>query len=255
VGLGGPAGRAAGQNLSSSLAWGFGLGLFGLIIAGSGRSFVEQLGKSPDFARLLATVFPGIDIGTVGGFLQLVFVEFGFILVGLAASTLVASWAADETSGRLEMLLAAPLARRRWVFSGGLGVLAGILVIMILTEAGIAIGASITGGDVATPMIGTLSLGLYALALAGIGIGIGGVIGTEVAAPAVALLTIITWFVDIIAPALGLPDVAHQLALTAHYGQPMLGHWDPVGIVASIVIAVGGVGIGAWGFARRDLKL
>ena len=75
VGLRGPAARSAGENLPSSLAWGIGLGLFGLLIAGSGRSFVEQLGKSPEFARLLATVFPGIDIATVGGFLQLLFVE------------------------------------------------------------------------------------------------------------------------------------------------------------------------------------
>jgi hypothetical protein len=34
----------------------------------------------------------------------------------------------------------------------------------------------------------------------------------------------------------------------------MLGQWDVVGIVASVVIAVGGVLLGAWGFARRDLR-
>lgn len=254
VGLRGPAGRAAGENLPAALAWGIGLGFYGLIIAGSGRSFVEQLGNSPDFARLLATVFPGIDIGTVGGFLQLVFVEFGLILAGLAAATLVATWAADETSGRLELLLATPLARARWVVSGGLGVFAGIVLFVVLAAAGIAIGAVITGGDVVTPVIGTVSLGLYAVALAGIGFAVGGVIGTRFAAPAVALLTILIWFIDILAPALNLPDAIHELALTAHYGQPMLANWDPVGIVASLVLAVGGLGVGAWGFTRRDLR-
>jgi ABC-2 type transport system permease protein len=53
---------------------------------------------------------------------------------------------------------------------------------------------------------------------------------------------------------LDLPDAVHELALTAHFGQPMLGNWDPVGIVVSLVLAVGGVGLGAWGFARRDLR-
>jgi uncharacterized protein (TIGR03382 family) len=33
----------------------------------------------------------------------------------------------------------------------------------------------------------------------------------------------------------------------------MLGDWDPVGIVTSIVLAVGGVALGALGFRRRDL--
>jgi ABC-2 type transport system permease protein len=254
LGLRGPAGRAAGENLPSSLAWGLGIGLFGLVIAGSGGSFVEQLDKSPDLARLLASIFPGIDVGSPGGFLQLVFVEFGLILAGLAAATLVAGWASDETSGRLELLLATPLARVRWVVAGGLGVVAGIVVIIVLAAVGIAIGAMITGGDLATPVLGTLSLGLYALAMAGIGIAIGGVVGTGVAGPAVAVLTILTWFIDIIAPALDLPDAVHQLALTAHFGLPMLGQWDPVGIIASLVLAAGGVSLGAWGLARRDLR-
>jgi ABC-2 type transport system permease protein len=253
VGLGGPTGRTAGQTLPSSLAWGIGLGLFGLIIAGSGSSFVEQLGKSPDFQRLLATAFPGADIGSVGGFLQLIFLDFGLILAGLAAATLVASWASDETSGRLELLLATPLARARWVVGGGLGLFVAIGVIMVVTIAGIAIGASITGGNIATPILGTFALGLYALAMAGVGIAIGGVFGTGYAGPAVALLTVATWFLGIIAPALKLPDLARELALTAHYGQPMLGIWDPVGIVASLVLAFGGIAIGAWGFKRRDL--
>jgi ABC-2 type transport system permease protein len=224
------------------------------MIAGSGRSFVDQLGKSPEFASLLATVFPNIDIGSVGGFLQLVFVEFGFILAGLAAATLVASWASDETSGRLEMLLATPLTRRRWVTSGGLGVFVGIVLVTALAVVGVASGAMITGGDIVTPVVGTLSLGLFALAMAGVGIAIGGVLGSGYAAPAVAILTILIWFVDIIAPPLGLPDALHELALTAHFGLPMLGQWDAVGIVASIALGLGGVAIGAWGFGRRDVQ-
>jgi hypothetical protein len=35
---------------------------------------------------------------------------------------------------------------------------------------------------------------------------------------------------------------------------PMLGQWDPAGIVASVVLAFGGVAVGAWGFARRDIR-
>ena len=254
VGLRRPAGRTFGHVLPSALAWGLGLGFFGLAIAGSGRSFVEQLANAPDFHRLLASIFPGADIASVGGFLQLLFVDFGMILAGLAAATLVAGWASDETSGRLEMLLAAPLGRRRWAVSGGIGILGGIVVIMVVTVAGIGIGASLTGGDIVTPMVGTLALGLYAAAMAGVGVAVGGVVGTGAAGPAVALLTVITWFDGIIAPALGLPDIVRDLALTTHYGQPMLGVWDPVGIVASVVLAVGGVAVGAWGFQRRDLR-
>ena len=253
VGLRGPTGRAIGQNLPSSIAWGLGIGLFGLAIAGSGSSFIEQLGKATDFVKLLNTVFPGFDIRSVGGFLQLLFIEFGMILAGLAAATLVAVWASDETSGRLEFLLATPLSRTRWATSGGAAVMVGVVVFTVLTMLGIAIGALLAGSEIVTPVVGALVLGLYAAALGGIGIAVGGLFGTNYAGPFVAVFTIVTWFVGIIGPALRLPDIFREIALTSHYGFTMLGHWDAVGVVASIVIAVGGVAIGAWGFARRDL--
>jgi hypothetical protein len=53
---------------------------------------------------------------------------------------------------------------------------------------------------------------------------------------------------------LGVPDAVHQLALSSHMGQPMLGSWDVVGIVACGVLAAGGTALGTWGFARRDLR-
>jgi polyether ionophore transport system permease protein len=254
VGLQGPTGRAIGQNLPSSIAWGIGIGLFGLAIAGSGKSFIDELGKATDFVTLLNQVFPGFDIRSVGGFLQLLFVEFGMILAGLAAATLVAVWASDETSGRLEFLLATPLSRTRWVTSGGVAAFVGVLVFTVVTMIGIGVGASIAGSEIATPVTGTLVLGLYAAALVGIGIAVGGAIGTSYAGPFVAIFTIVTWFIGIIGPALNLPDIVHELALTSHYGFTMLGQWDLVGVGASIILAVGGVFVGAWGFRRRDLR-
>ena len=254
VGLHGPVGRAIGQNLPASIAWGLGIGLFGLAIAGSGNSFVQELGKATDFVKLLNTVFPGFDIRSVGGFLQLLFVEFGMILAGLAAATLVAAWASDETSGRLEFLLATPLSRMRWAASGGIAVMVGVVVVTVLTMIGIAIGAALADSEIVTPVAGTLVLGLYAAALGGIGVAVGGVFGTNYAGPFVAIFTIVTWFIGIIGPALRLPDIFHELALTSHYGFTMLGQWDPVGVIASAALAVGGILLGAWGFRRRDLR-
>jgi ABC-2 type transport system permease protein len=254
VGLHGPADRTFGSLLPTALAWGIGIGLFGLLIAGSGQSFIDQLSDAPQFMELLRTIFPGSDIATVGGFLQLLVVEFGLVLVGLAAATLVGGWASDETSGRLEFLLATPLSRWRWVTGGGFGILGAIVVVVILAAIGIALGAAMVGGDLGMPVAGTLVLGLFAVAMAGVGVAIGGVFGSRLAGPLVAVLVIVTWFLDILAPALNLPDVVHELALTSHYGQPMLGRWDAAGIVTSLAIGIAGVLVGAWGFRRRDLQ-
>ena len=122
-----------------------------------------------------------------------------------------------------------------------------------LLAAGLAIGAIIAGGDVATPVLGSLVVGIYAAALAGIGLAVGGVFGVSIVGEVVGGLVIVTFLVDLVVPALHWPDWVHQLALTSHFGQPMVGIWDPVGIIASLVIAVGGLAIGAWGMSRRDV--
>ena len=46
----------------------------------------------------------------------------------------------------------------------------------------------------------------------------------------------------------------HQLALTSHLGQPMVGVWDGAGMVLCAALALGGLALGAWGIARRDVQ-
>lgn len=254
-GLGGPFTRSIAQNLNASIAWGLGIGIFGLLIAGASGSFVEQLQSSADFMRLLNTIFPNINFANVGGFLQLLFIELGIVLIGLAAVTLVAGWASDETSGRLEILLSSPLSRIRWATSGAGGVLVDMALIVVLTAVGIGIGGAIAAaGDLLTPLVGTLVLFFYGAALIGIGLAIGGLLGTRLAAPLTAVVVLATWFIQLLGPLLKLPDFIQQLALTNHLGQPLVGVWDWGGMATLTVIAVAGIALGAWGFRRRDLR-
>jgi ABC-2 type transport system permease protein len=254
VGLRGPTSRAIGHNLGAAIAWGVGIGIFGLLLAGASGSFTDTLNNSPDFSNLLKTIFPNVDFSGVGGFLQLLFIEIGIVLIGLAAATLASGWASDETSGRLEFLLATPLSRIRWAGNTAIGVLVDMALVVVLTAIGIAIGGATAGGDLLTPLTGTFVLFAYGAALIGIGVAVGGLWATRLAAPVVALVVLLTWLLQILGPLFNLPDFVQQLALTNHYGQPMVGVWDWGGIALSLGIAVVGVVIGAWGFKRRDLK-
>jgi ABC-2 type transport system permease protein len=215
---------------------------------------MDQLRNSPDFMHLLETVFPNVDYASPGGFLQLLFVEFGVILAGLAAATFVAGWASDETSGRLEMVLAAPLARIRWALAGGTGMLVNVAIFVAFTAVGIGLGVASTGSDPVTPLVGSLVLALYAAAVVGIGLAVGGLLGARFAAPVVVVFVIVTWFIQLVGPVLNLPTLVRQLALTSHFGQPMVGVWDPGGIVLALAITAAGIALGAWSFARRDLQ-
>ncbi|MEW5992265.1 MAG: ABC transporter permease subunit [Chloroflexota bacterium] len=255
LGLNGPAGRSFGDRLPLAVWWGIGIGLMGFIFGAASLSLANALEQlSPETRQIWATIFPNIDLTGAGAFLQLAFVTFGLILAGFAASTLVNGWAADETGGRLELLLTTPMSRTRWAAAGGLGLMAAIGVMTLIIALGIGIGSSIAGGDVVTPILGSLVLGLYAAALAGIGLAVGGLVRTSIAGEVVAGIVIATFLLDILAPALKWPDWVHDLALSAHLGQPMIGTWDLPGMIALGVVAVAGVVLAGVGIARRDVE-
>jgi ABC-2 type transport system permease protein len=252
LGVRGPTTRAFGEQLPRALSWGIGLGLVGVLYASLSGVLADQIGTSPAFEETLGALFPGVDLASVGGWLQL-YAELLYIVAGFAAATLVAKWASDETEGRLETILSTPLARSAWVVTGGISAVVGVAVMTILFAAGVGLGAAAGGLEAQDAILGCAALGLYAAAIVGIGVAVGGLWRTSLAAEIAALVVVATYLLDLLAPPLGLPDVVHQLALTAHLGQPMVGQWDPVGVVACLVIAVAGIGVGAWGIRRRDI--
>jgi ABC-2 type transport system permease protein len=252
MGVHGPTTRAFGEQLPRALAWGIGLGVIGVMFASFSGILADQVAGISGIQDTIGTLFPGVDLDTVGGWFQL-YAEILFIAAGFAGATLVSKWASDEDDGRVEAILTAPMTRARWVISGGVAALVGVCVMTVLFAAGIAIGAAAGGIGAGDALVGCAALGLFAAAVVGIGFAVGGVWRTSLAAEIAALYVIVTYLLGLVAPALQLPDWVANLALTSHYGQPMVGDWDVSGVIASIIIAVGGILIGAWGMTRRDI--
>jgi ABC-2 type transport system permease protein len=252
LGVHGPTARAFGDQLPRALSWGIGLGLVGILYASLAGSLADQIASSSGILDAFAKLFPGADFGSTGGWMQF-YAELLYIAAGFAAATFVSKWASDEGDGRLEMVLSTPMARARWVVAGGIAALLAAVVTTVLFAAGIGLGSAVGGLASGDAMLGSVSLGLYAAAIVGIGVAVGGVWRTSIAAEIAALVVVATYLLDLVAPPLNLPDWLHQLALTAHFGKPMMGEWDMVGVVACLAIAVGGILLGAWGMARRDV--
>jgi ABC-2 type transport system permease protein len=253
AGVGGPLRRQLADRTSVAIAWGLGVGLYASLIAASAPALSDTLTELPQMADLIKTVYPNIDLGEPSGILQLAFFGFAALLIGLAAASFVAAWADDETGGRLAMVMAAPVARARWVLMSGLGVMAAIGVTVIVLGVVVALAVASLGGDVATPVIGIAILGLSAAGFAGIGLAAGGLLRAALAAPVTAAVVIATFLLDTLGTALDLPDFVLDLSIYRHLGQPMVGTYEPAGIAASAILAVGGLALGAWGLQRRDL--
>jgi ABC-2 type transport system permease protein len=252
LGVRGPVSRAFGEQLPRALAWGFGMGVMGALLASLAGGFAKQLGGEAGLMTTFSTIFPGYDFATAGGWLQLYVVLF-YVAAGFAGATFVSKWASDETDGRLEEILSVPLSRARWVVAGGVAAILAVVLATVVVALGIGLGASAGGATAGDAMVGTASLGLFAIAIVGVGVAIGGLWRTSLAAEIAAVVVVATYLIDLLAPALKLPDWFHQLALTAHFGQPMLGQWDVAGVVACLVVGIGGILLGAWGLGRRDV--
>jgi ABC-2 type transport system permease protein len=253
--LSGPFTRALGERLPASVSWGGALALFGAIIGGSVDEFVRTLSSIPELVDLISRVFPDADILSAGGFLQLAFFSEAILFVGIATSTLVGGWASDEGDRRLELLLAAPITRAGWAVRSSLAVMVGIAVVTAIMVAGVLAGTATQAAsrDLLALGAGVAVLGLYAMAIAGIGLAVGGLIRPSLAAPA-ALITALTFFLwELIGTIAQFPDEVLDLALQRHLGQPILGQFDWPGMAACAVLAIGGIALCAFGMRRRDI--
>ena len=249
----GPFARSFAERLPAALAWGAALGLYGLMLATSADEFAAQLALIPQIVEMIQRIYPNADLFSTGGFLQLAFFGSGLLFVGLAAAAFVAGWASEEGERRLEVVLGAPLSRARWAIESGLGVLGAVAVLTLLTALGVAIGAGVQGSAVARPTIGVLVIGVYAGALCGVGLAVGGLVRPSLAGPVTVGLSLGFYLFELIGSILRLPDQVLDLALNRHLGQPIIGTFDGPGLVACAVLAIGGLAVCAIGLRRRDI--
>jgi ABC-2 type transport system permease protein len=253
AGIGGPFSRQLSDRAGIAIAWGVGTGLYGMLIVASAEAFSEMIRSLPQIGALLQTIYPGLDLTEPSALLQLTFFAFGSFIISLAGASFLAGWASDEGRRRLEVVLSTPRSRASWAFWSAVGVLAaiGVMVAVIGILTGIAVATQ--GGDVIGPMAGCAVLGLASAAFAGIGLAVGGLVRTSLAAGVTAFLVIATFLIDTLGAALKLPEWVLDLSLYRHLGQPMAGSFDPVGLVAATVMVVGGLAVCTFGMTRRDI--
>ena len=253
AGIAGPFSRQLADRFGIALAWGVGIGAYGILIVASADAFGKMISSVPTLTAVIEAVYPGLDLTQPSALLQLTFFSFGSFILGLAGASFLAGWAGDEGRRRLEVVLSTPRSRASWAVRSGLGVLAaiGVVTVTIAVMIGIAIGSQ--GRDVVTPVVGVGILGLASAAFASVGLAAGGLFRLSWAAGVTAFLVIATLLIDTLGAALKLPDVILELSLYKHLGQPIAGIFDPVGIVVAVVMVVGGVAICAFGLTRRDI--
>jgi putative exporter of polyketide antibiotics len=247
--------RSFAERLSAALAFGLGIGAFAFFVTLAADEFASVLDSLPQFADLLAAFFPGVDLRTAAGVLELLFVTFASLLLGLGAASIAHGTGADERDGRLEIVGAVPLSRVGLALRAGIGAYLAILAMALVIAAFVAFGTLVRGEDPSRPVAGSLVLGLYGMALVGIGLAVGGLFSPRLPGIVVAVYVIGGFLLQFIGTPLDVPDPVLDLSLARHLGRPMVGDFDPAGIGIFTLLALGGLVISALGFRRRDLRV
>lgn len=252
-GTSGPFVRLLSDLAPAALGWGGGVGVYAALIASSAPALTDVLAQTPGLTDYIRILYPDLDLSQPSGILQLAFFAFASLMAGLAGATFLAAWASDENERRLDLVLSTPISRVGWAIRSGIAVIAGIGIMVLVLALFVIAAVGSQGGDISAPLAGSAILGLAAAGFAGMGFAAGGLIRSSLAAPVAGGVVIATFVLDTLGAALDLPDVVLDLSIYKHLGQPMAGTYDLVGIVVAVILAVGGVLVGAWGLQRRDV--
>jgi ABC-2 type transport system permease protein len=243
----------------SILAWGLPLGLMSAFIVAIFPSVQEPIAKAvQSYPAGLKEAFGIGQLTNVEQYLQaemlslIVPLSLGYLAVRAVASGLAG---AAET-GRLDVVLSAPVSRSRVVVAGFLAsaveLAAVLFVTAILTGLGsLLAGAGLDAGDAAA---GFASVWPLALLFAGLGIVVCGFsLRTSVVTGSVAGVLVAMYVVDLIGRLdTGLSGLRYA-SVFKYYGNAIEDGIEPLAFLGVTLVAVLLAALGAWLFERRDL--
>lgn len=247
-----PAGLALRLQRGSFLGWLLGMTLMGMLLGSLGEEIGSLIDENPTWGELMAQTDTDDVVDS--------YFATGSVLLGMASAgfalSAVQRLRTEESAGRVESVLAQPVARRH-LSAGYLAVGAvGTLVIMAASGFGMGVAYAIVSGDagqIGRMTAATLVAVPAVLVLLGGGALIFGV--WPAAMPAIWGALAVTVLAGYFGDLLRLPGWARQLSSFEHL--PALPaetmRWAPVAVM--LVLSAVLVAAGQFAFARRDIEI
>lgn len=244
--LGAPTQMALRSGGPTLIVWVVSAGPFALLIGGFSRRIAEE-------AREAGLHPLGTSVLTATAYLAFTFVFFTLI-VALFATSHVGAIRDEESSGRLETLLALPIGRRAWLIGRvSIAASSGALLALLIGVAAWA-GAAIGGAGVSARSLVEAGANGIPPALLFLGSGSvlfaltpgqsGGVTLTLVGASCL-------W--ELVGGLLDAPDWLLGASPFHHLAAVPEDAFDVRGASVMLALGLAGVLVGVWGFGRRDL--
>jgi ABC-2 type transport system permease protein len=243
----------------SLLAWGLPLGLWSAFIVMIFPSIEGSLSKAvQNYPSALKEAFGIGELTSVEQYLHaemlslIVPLALGYLAVRAVASGL--SGAAE--TGRLDVLLSAPVSRPLLAAASFAATAVELVVVLVITVILTGLGSLVAGADLSlgSAIAGYADVLPLALVFAGLGVvATGFSLRTSVVTGAVAGVLVTMYVVDLVGRLdSGLSGIRY-ISVFKYYGNAIEDGIDPLAFVGVIAVAIGLAALGAWLFDRRDL--
>jgi ABC-2 type transport system permease protein len=244
-----PAARSLRTSRGAMVTWSAGAALVAGMFGALSRQAAEALQGSPEArAALGGTGLSGADV----------LVRLNLVLLSLLVAAFAVQWVGgireEETSGRLEVVLAGRVSRSRWLEAQVAALLVGALAVGVAGGLALALSTAWSLDDAAQlPRLlrGAAAQLPVALVLAGAALAVFGLRPRWQGL--VWLLFAGTAAVALLGEPLGLPDWVRRLSPTEHLGSLPVGRLDAAGVVGVCAVALLLAALGWAGFRRRDV--
>lgn len=244
----------------SVLAWGLPLGLMSAFIVAIFPSVEGALSKAIEkYPSGLKEAFGIGELSNVEQYLQ---AEMLSLIVPLAAGYLAVRAVAGglsgaAESGRLDVLLSAPVSRRRLCAAGFLATAVELAAVLVVTVALTGLGSLLSGAGLAAgpALAGFANVWPLALLFAGLGIVACGLsLRTSVVTGSVAGVLVAMYVIDLVGKLdPGLSGVRYA-SVFKYYGNAIEDGIEPLAFCGVSAAAVLLAALGAWLFDRRDIS-
>jgi ABC-2 type transport system permease protein len=243
----------------SLLSWGLPIGLWSAFVVAIYPSIEAALTKAVrNYPAALKEAFGVGELSSVEQYLHaemlslIVPLAVGYLAVRSLASAL--SGAAE--SGRLDVLLSAPVSRRSIVTAGFLATALEVAAVLLIALALTLLGSLLAGAQLSFSSALAGFAGVWPLALLSAGLGIvvtGFSLRTSVVTGSVAGALVGMYVLDLVGRLDPSLDGVRYASVFRYYGKPIEDGVDPLSFLGVTVVAALLAAAGAALFERRDL--
>ena len=235
----------------SLLAWTAGLSALGAVFVLLTKAIVKPLLAIPELAPYFAIFVHG---NIYASFLGYIWFGFAQLLMAGFAITQVARWTAEDSDGRLELVLSNPISRVRVVVERLIALTFGALIIAAVSGVAVGIEAHSQSIDLNHERLADASLLLVPFTL--VFGAIGALLASRIPRATVGILgafAFASYLTVQLGPIFKVPTWMQDISAFKLFGQPLTSGVDQTGLVVMLLIVIAGLVASAMVMERRDI--